>query len=141
MGVPLQNLLAPPVQLLSAHPGYEVVLLEWILGQIVELLGLVAEVVDVLLLTLDPRCAQQVGPAAEEQRAIFGQLEHGAAGVLAVDYLVAEHIHYGWREVHQVRRPFEALSAAEALRVVDDQRDPQALLPDHAVVMIDAVLA
>src|SRR5215204_4910373 len=40
-----------------------------------------------------------------------------------------------------VRRPWDALAAVEALRVVDDQRDSQSLLPDHAVVMIDAVLS
>src|SRR5215208_3971147 len=40
-----------------------------------------------------------------------------------------------------VRRPWEALAAIEAPGVVDDQRDSQALLPDHAVVMIDAVLS
>src|SRR5215216_5653175 len=40
-----------------------------------------------------------------------------------------------------VRRPWDPLAAVEALRVVDDQRDSQTLLPDHAVVMIDAVLA
>src|SRR5215211_1738868 len=40
-----------------------------------------------------------------------------------------------------VRRPWEALAAVEAPGVVDDQRDSQTLLPDHAVVMIDAVLS
>src|SRR5215216_415955 len=40
-----------------------------------------------------------------------------------------------------VRRPWDPLAAVEALRVVDDQRDSQTLLPDHAVVMIDAMLA
>src|SRR5215204_6693299 len=40
-----------------------------------------------------------------------------------------------------VRRPWDTHAAVKAPGVVDDQRDSQTLLPDHAVVMIDAVLA
>src|SRR5215212_1405896 len=140
-GVPRQDFGAESIQLPPTNLAYEVVHLEGILLQLVVLFLLVAEVVDVLLLPLDPGRAQQVGPAAEEQGAILGQVEQRASRVLAVEHLVAEHIHYGRGDIQVVCRSLDALAAVEALGVVDDQWYSQALLPDRAVVMVDAVLA
>src|SRR5215211_3405591 len=139
--MPLQDFGAESIQPPLADLADEIVLLEGILLQVVVLCLLVAEVVDVLLLLLYPGRAQHVGPAAEEQGAILGQAEQGAARVLAVDDLVAEHVYYGRGQIQVVRRPRDALAAVEALGIVDDQRYPQALLPDRAVVVVDAVLA
>src|SRR5215218_8599660 len=140
-GVPRQDFGAQSIQLLLSNLADDVVLLEGILLQVVVLFFLVAVVVDVLLLPLDPGSAQQVRPAAEEQGAILGQGEQRASRVLAVYHLVAEHVPYGRGDVQVVRRALDSLAAFEALGVVDDQGHPQTLLPDRAVVMVDAVLA
>src|SRR5215208_2278258 len=140
-GVPRQDLGAQSIQLPLSDLVDEVVLLEGILLQVIVLVLLVAEVVDVLLLPLDPGRAQQVGPAAEEQGAILRQVQQRTSRVLAVYHLVAEHVHYGRGDVQVVRRALDSLAAFEALGVVDDQGYPQTLLPDRAVVMVDAVLA
>src|SRR5215213_4522195 len=87
-GMPRQDFGAQSIQLPLANLADEVVLLAGILLQVVVLFLLVAEVVDVLLLPLDPGRAQQVGPAAEEQDAILWQGEQRVPRVLAVDHLV-----------------------------------------------------
>src|SRR5215211_8186961 len=98
-GVPRQGFGAESIQLPPANLTDEVVLLEGTLLQVVVLLWPVAVVVDVLLMTLDPGSAQQVGPAAKEHGAILGQAEQRASRVLTVDHLVAEHVHYGRGEI------------------------------------------
>lgn len=69
----MQRLLAHAGELRLALLAEDVVLLAGVLAQVVELLGLVAVVVDVLLVALYPGGAREVGSAVEVQRTPLGQ--------------------------------------------------------------------
>jgi hypothetical protein len=118
------------------------VLLQGVLRQVVDLLGLIVVVIDVLIITIYARHTLAMADAAEHQGAVLGQLmEQRIARVLAVLYLITQHLQHGGQNVGVVRKTLDPLAVLEPPRGVNDERYLQSLLPDGVAVHEAAVLA
>src|SRR5919107_5634394 len=96
--LPREQVVPEGFYLLLALLLYDVVALVGIARQVEVLVGLVAVVVDVLLVTADARQARVLVVAARHERAVLWWREHGRSGIGAAD-LVAEQVRHRRQDV------------------------------------------
>src|SRR5829696_1329369 len=138
--LPGQQVFAEGFDLGLALLLYDVVALVGVYREVEVLVGLVAVVVDVLLVVLYARQARVLVVAARHEGAIFGRREHGGPGVGAAVYRVPQKVRYRRQDVELVYRRLDRRALFPPPGLVDDERYPQPLFVDGVVVLLEAVL-
>src|SRR5919112_354443 len=139
-GLPAQKVTSEGFDLLFALALYDVVTLLGILREVEVLIGLVAVVVDVLLVVLYAREARADVVAARHKGAVLRRIEHRGSGVGPAIDPVPQQVAPRRQDVEFVPRRLDPLAALPSPGLVDDERYVQPLVVDGVVVLFETVL-